>query len=295
MTQPLSPQLRLEHLDLDLIRHVLADIERLRGEFFESEKRGQHKIPQQSYASAVYDSQDIASYKYALGAESTEVRFYLAEAAHWMERVFQLRGTTATFPVTLVTLDPAMPLEKRQVLNRQHLHPPDAKDYSLTNSRDGLRGVYLALTAGDPACARHIAEMMGDPPDATYIGPDSEVCTPDQQHLAYAAKHLLLGAPEPCLKELTLINSRTAVVDVQRQAEMVRAIAVKQPDVFMRSLEALLAWHTKMAQRKANQNDPSYFLLIPGLGLVALARLQGVMSEVPLSSVYLPLELLTST
>jgi hypothetical protein len=142
--------------------------------------------------------------------------------------------------------------------------------------------------------------MIWDPPDANYIGPKSEICTPDQQHLAYAVKHLLLADPDACLKELTLVNPRTATVDVQRQAEMVQAIALKQPDVFLRSLEALLEWHEKTAARRIKQKHADYadfFLSIPGLGLVALALHSGLVQRehVPSNSVYLPLDLIQSS
>jgi hypothetical protein len=297
MTQPTSFQPRLNYLDFSLIKRVLAGREHHRNEFLQSEKSGQHKIPQRAYVSAFYDSQYFACAGYALGAPLSEARHYLAEAARWMEKVFELRGTSPTFPVTVVTLDPASPLGKPQELSRKRLHPSGEQGYSLTNSSSGLQGMYLALIVGDLARAQHIAEMVWDPPEAEYIGPDSEVCTPDQQHLAYATKQLILKDRQAALAEVGAINSKTASADIRHQATMVRAIAVEQNNVLLGSLSDLLAWHQKMALRKTNLNNPEFFLSVAGLGLCALALHGGIVQreQLPGDNVYLPIDLIPRT
>ena len=290
--QQLEHQPRLGNLDLDLMQRVLGSHQQSRADDLEDERSGQIKRLQTHYGFAFDDARAIGLFLYALGYPLDEVRSYLTEAARYMRKVFELRGTQGPFPVTVVTTD-----EKGRVVTQEPLHPPDHVDYSQPNAADGLQGIYLALFAGDLDLARSIAEMLWDPPDAEYIHSGSEVCTPDQQHLAYAVKHLLLGEPETCLKELSRVDSRTATVDVQRQAEMVRAIARQQPDVFLRSLQALVDWHAKTAPRMIKRKHPDYseyFLSIPGLGLVALAKVQGVIEEVPISSVYLPLGLVAA-
>lgn len=187
MKQPAEFRPRLNNLDLNLISRIVDGLEDFMDKFLWDEKRRRHKSPQISYSLAASNSHGIGTYKYALGAPLSEVRHYLAEAARWLERVFELRGTAPSFSVTVVALDPASPPGRPRELSHKPLHPPGDKDYSLTNSVSGLQGMYLALIVGDKARARHLAEMVWDPPAASYIGPDSEICTPDQQHLAYAA------------------------------------------------------------------------------------------------------------
>jgi hypothetical protein len=293
MTQPAEFRPRLNNLDLNLISRILDGLEDFMGKFLWDEKRGQHKVPQISYSLAVSNSEGIGMYKYALGAPLDEVGDYLAEAAHWMERVFELRGTSPLFPVTVVTLDPNSPPGKPRELSRKPLHSPGEKDYSLTNSASGLQGMYLALIVGDLARAWHLAEMVWDPPNADYIGPDSEVCTPDQQHLAYAVKQVILGDDQAALSEIGLISPK-AQLEIKIQATMARAIVAGQDKVFLDNLDDLLAWHRKMALRKANLNDPDFFLSIAGLGLCALALQRGVVQreQLPQDNVYLPVELI---
>ena len=293
MTQSAEFQPRLNNLDLSLINRILTGRQEFMDKFFQDEKQRRHKTLQVSYSLAVSNSEYIGLYKYALGAPLFEVRSYLAEASQWMERVFELRGTSSSFPVTVVTLDPASPPGRPHELSHKPLHPLGDKDYSLTNSMSGLQGMYLALVAGDQARARHQAEMVWDPPDASYLGPDSEVCTLDQQHLAYAVKQVILGDNQVALSEIGLVNPK-AQAEIKIQATMTRAIVARQDKVFLNSLDDLLAWHRKMAVRKANLNDPDFFLSIAGLGLCALALRQEVIQreQLPHDNVYLPVDLI---
>jgi hypothetical protein len=293
MTHSDKQQPIFDYVDLDLISRVLAYREKHRTEFLEDERQNRHRFPQSAYDSAHYDSRDIGAYKYVLKGPAHEVRAYLREAAQWLERAFELRGTLPPFPVMVIELDAASPPGKPRELSRKALHPSDAKDYSLTNSWTGLQGLYLALSVGEWARARHIAEMVWDPLDASYIGPDSEVCTPDQQHLAYAVKQVILSHSQAALTEISLIAPK-ATAEIKIQATMVRAIAVGQNNVFLGSLADLLAWHQKMALRKANLNNPDFFLSIAGLGLCALALQQGIVQreQLPHDNVYLPIDLI---
>lgn len=294
MTPTTSPQPRLDYIDLDLSKRVVASSQEFLQKFREKERLKQFQRPQTSYALAYTDNLFIGGYYYALGLPLETVRSYLVEATRCMERVFKLRGTQSPFPVIVVTLDPTSPPNAPRELDRRPLHPPDAKDYSLTNSAVALQGLYLALIVGDLERGRHIAEMTWDPPDADYIGPDSEVCTPDQQHLAYAVKYAILGSDRAALTELGLINPRTATVDIRHQATMVRAIVAGQSEVFLHGLADLLAWHQQAALQKWNRIDPTFFLSLAGLGLCALAFQRGVIQResLPSDNVYLPLDLL---
>jgi hypothetical protein len=72
-------------------------------------------------------------------------------------------------------------------------------DTSSTNSKDTMRPLCAALVAGKRETALYIAELLADAPDAGYIGPDSEVCTPDEQRIAYSFKYLILGDQKEAL------------------------------------------------------------------------------------------------
>ena len=181
---------RLENLDMELIQRVLAMMCQIREGDLEAEHRGHLKRPQTHYSLASSNCQQIGRFLYALGHPLSEVRNYLSEAASYMHKVFELRGTQNPFPVSAVTTN-----RMGRNIKRQSLQAPESADYSLTNPADGLQGLFLALIVGDLQLARSIAEMMWDPPDAEYIHPKSDVCTTDQQHLAYAIKHVVLGDP----------------------------------------------------------------------------------------------------
>lgn len=104
---------------------------------------------------------------------------------------------------------------------------------------------------------------------------------------------MILGDNQAALTEISLIAAK-ATAEIRIQATMVRAIAVEQNHVLLSSLADLLTWHQKMATRKANLNDPDFFLSIAGLGLCALALQRGVVQreQLPHDNVYLPVELI---
>lgn len=289
MNQQTPHKPRLKNLDWALIDRALDVTRQIRTNNRQAESRGQLNRPQVAFASLFSTVQDIGLYLYALGYPLQEIRPYLHEAATYMQKVFELRGTERALPVTAVRLD-----EKGRV-KREAAHPEQAIDYSLTNSASGLQGVYLALIVGDHAEAQRIAELIEDPPNASYIGYDSYVCTPDQQHLAYAVKHMMLGDTSKAASELSLVNPRTAPVDIRHQATMVRGLVAHQRSVFLQALEDLLSWHSKMAQRRPNLNNPGFFINIAALGLCASALRRGLITqgELPQDSVYLPLEMLS--
>lgn len=74
---------------------------------------------------------------------------------------------------------------------------PDGADHSLANSRRGLEAMELGLAAGAIEAVQHLALLVADAPDASYLGEGSVVCTPEQQSLAYTTRDLVLGRPDP--------------------------------------------------------------------------------------------------
>lgn len=270
---------RLDYLDFDLINRIVVTYEQNREKFITNEKEETHKFPQRAYAGAHFICEDLAYFKYALGFPLPIVRELLGEALKWLERTFELRGTE--FGLLVTNIDSS----------GSRTQKPRKPAFDLTNSAQGLDGIYLALIVGGVKRAAHIAEMVWDPPDADYIGTDSDVCTPDQQHLAYAVKNLILPMNQFVHAELDLISSG-CTPDIRFQATILRAILNKKSGVFLSTLDDLLNWHRKEALRKQNRYSPDFFVCRPALGLCLIAAQRNCISINMLpSDVYLPLAL----
>lgn len=255
---------------------------------------------QLEYAMLADHCHDLGLLHYAMGSSYEQVRQYLTEAALAYLRVFRLRGTQPAFSATLVELPPvspnlpatdssesAMETHAGEVLRRP-LHSPGESDYSLTNSRTGLRAMYLALTVGQQDLARRIAELVFDPVDATYIGPNSEVCTPNEQRLAYALKsHLLANSIENL--QLMLVEHPQQCL---AQAVVIKALNAQNPHAFLSALNQLLSEHQRWA--KSDSHRLEGFLCLPGIGLSASGLLEGLieLESLPAENVYLPRPLL---
>jgi hypothetical protein len=222
---------------------------------------------QSTFASVYSNAEYVAFYEFALGYPAEKVRQSFAEAATAALEVFHLRGT----------------MECR-------VDQPGTKDYSLTNSRDCLKAICMAVIAGKYTLAQQLAELMKDPPKATYVGPDSEVCTANQQSLAYAVKHLFQNNLKDVDKELRRISNRKGEQQVAAMAKMVRGLAQKSDATFNEGLLELLFYHRKGVRRA---DGPQRFFSLEGVGLSALALRGGLVSKSGLpQNDYLPLELL---
>lgn len=224
---------------------------------------------------------DCAMVTYALGADPNDVRVWIKRAAFALGEVFRLRGTTPAFPVAV-----------DDGLERHAVTPPGEVDASLTNSRRGLLAMQLALVAGDPSLVEQIAAMVGDPPDATYIGPDSEVCTTEEQEFAYAMKAYLLG-------QIAVAYFHTAGLagsssPVREQVVAIEALIDRDEGAFLAVLDELLAAHAEAARDPRHVHEPRCLIAIPALALAALANRSGVIdpSRLPDDDPYLPRALL---
>ncbi len=223
---------------------------------------------------------DCALVTYALGADPDDVRVWIKRVAFALGEVFRLRGTTPAFPVTV-----------DDGLERQPVTPPGKIDASLTNSRRGLLAMQLALIAGDPSLVEQIAAMVGDPPNATYIGPDSEVCTTEEQGLAYAVKSYLLGQIAVAYFHTASLAGSSS--PIREQAIAIDALIDSDERTFLSALDELLAAHTEAARDPRHVHEPRLLINIPALALAALANRLGVIvpSQLP-DTPYLPLALL---
>ena len=258
---------RVKNLDIQFASARLKDfnVAKERAEEF---LRARTADPSQRDFATVYSNAEyVAFYEFALGYPAEKVRQTFAEAATAALEMFYLRGT----------------MECR-------VDQPGTEDYSMTNSRDCLKAICMASIAGKYTLVQQLAERMRDPPKATYIGPNSEVCTSNQQSLAYAVKHLIQNNLESVDTELRRISNRKGEQQVAATAKMVRGMAQKSDALFNEGLLELLFFHRKGVRR---EDDPQRYFSLAGLGLSALALRDGLVSKSGLpQDDYLPLELL---
>jgi hypothetical protein len=285
---------RVENLDVAFVSKRLDDRLRSKEETLQMVRDEPNKLLQIRMSSLEGDCKRIGLYQYALGFRLDEVRQAFAEAAAAFLKVFELRGTSEAFPAILATVDPTKSVDDPAwVMESRPLHPPGSKDYSLTNSQACLQGICLTLIAGEYATAEKLAELMWDPPNASYISPRSETCTPNQQHLAYAVKQLLENHPEAAQEELKQVRYRKDEEQVAFMAKMVRGLVRRDAGSLSEGLQDLLGWHRKEVQEPYNRRNPEMYLSLPALGLSILAVRGGLLqkSELP-SDPYIPHELI---
>ena len=170
----------------------------------------------------------------------------------------------------------------------------DAGAASPMVSIDGLRFAYLACIIGEFGLARDIALRIEDPPDASYIGTRSEVCTPKQQHLAYAVRALFAQDRMETDAQLRQVRRGRKDDEETLQATMIRAILEPAGNAFIAALGELLRLSARRADKDSNLSDR--ILCVPGLGLARLGIEQRVITgaELPRDDVRFPIELLSS-
>jgi hypothetical protein len=287
---------RIKKLDACFAEGILAGFVRGKERSIELISREPADMPQSRHSYLAGEYAYIGLLSYALGRPFHEVREAFLGAAKSYLTVFELRGTESPFPVTDLVLDPTKAIKDPAfVISSKGRHSPGAKDYSVTNSKTAFEAVSLALVARDYALAERLANLIWDPPNATYVGPHSEVCTLNEQHLGYAIRELVAGADAGCVREASQITWNKIESDVFCLGKMVRAIAEGIGETFLVALRKLLEWHDKQATRKENLRNPEWYLSLRGLGAGVLAVRRQVLriEELPDDNPYLPLELMT--
>ncbi len=217
---------------------------------------------------------------FALGADPDDARVWIKRAAFAFGELFRSRGTVA--------------VSRTQVTSGNgflHAMPPHVIG-ALTNSRLGLLAMEVALIAGDPTLTEQIAEMVGDPADAAYIGPDSEICTPDEQSLAYALKAHLLG--QHAVAVFYAAGVHNAPMSIHQQAAAVIALVRQDPEAFVDALRGLLTAHAAAASEAKRAPVPRYLMSLPALGLASLGTESGLLGRdrLPKDNAYLPLAMI---
>lgn len=161
-------------------------------------------------------------------------------------------------------------------------------DFSLRNTHSTVRALCAGLARNEATVAVELGQLLDDPPDAPYVGPKSEVCTPDQQQLAYAIKHLVLGEQAAAQDRLKYL--RPAHAGNAARGDLVDAVLRHDADGVVSSVERLVRWCDE--HRRKDKEDWDRWLEVIGLGLVAYAQDQQILTgahRLP-SSPYLPLD-----
>jgi hypothetical protein len=218
------------------------------------------KLAQTRTDSLASDWRHIGHYRYALGYPIGEVRQAYAQfTAAWV-RVVELRGP---------------------------------KDFSTTNSWQCFQGVCLALAAGEYARSDELAKAIWDPPGAKYIGPRSEVCTSNQQRLAYAVKHFFSGHNGEADKELSRVWPSGREEEAASLEKMIRGLLEMNDARFQEGLLELLFWHAKQVKQCRRISAPDLYFCLPAVGLSILAvRRQLVLKSGLPGDAYLAKELI---
>lgn len=286
---------RIRGVDTQFVKQCLADFRRSREKtlaFLQSEPG---KFEQTRYALLGGECATIGYYLYGLGFPLQEVAKSFREAANAYLTVFRLRGTEAPFPVQVLTIAPGRtPADSGMVVGDRPLHPPASSDFSPTNSKRGLEAVFLALVGHDPELASELAGLIWDPPNASYIGPKSEVCTPNEQHFAYSVKHLLANDFMNARSELRRLPTTNWEDWVSGVRKMTEGIIEHDKSLFLEGVREELCRHGKEAKKKSNSWRPEFYVSLHSLGMVILATQLDItkLADLPQGDVYLPLDLI---
>ncbi len=227
----------------------------------------------------------------------SEVREWFAKYAHTYAKVLEYRGTEDPFPAFVATYRSDLPPgDPESLVEYRPLHPPGHKDYSLTNSRSHYLAVCKALISGEDALADQLALSIWDPPDASYLGANSVVCTTNEQHLAYALREMFKGDADAAHSELIKVRPRKLNDRVASEGKMLRGLIDEDAAVFLDGLRSLLALHARDATRDENRTDSSFFICIPALGLCKLALRRRLLQreQFPQGNQFLPIDLIAS-
>jgi len=283
---------RLDYIDSSWLKHFADKYEpRLMRKLRDIES-GMFEHRQTQYALLYRDLVSLALIEYAAGNELAKVRTHLRKALQSYLEVLRLRGSEPSGRIDVSSPDDLRrSLDKGEAITQERLESSGESDYSLGNSSTSLQAMYLALSGGEFKIAESIAEHVWDPVDADYIGMDSEVCTPNEQRLAYALRECFGGNVQAARGELTSVVD--PIRTIKDQTRMLTALVDNNTPAFLNTLEELVNWHSQEATEDENHTAADYFICIPGLGLSAYGWRNGAITldSLPQCNVYLPIRL----
>jgi hypothetical protein len=214
------------------------------------------------------DCRELAFVYYASGEPLERVREMLHEAARAHLEVVRRRGT----PEAPVPLGPT--------------------EFATGHSCSTYQAICMAFIAGDRRLAEALAPLVWDPEPARYVGPESVLCTTEQQTLAFTMRYLAAGIDDQAARELASLVRPTG--EVVGEFLALRGILERDEARLRDGLQRALAWHAQQAREPHNVRIPQYYLCVPALGLAALAVERGVIGRgaLPASDPYFPRELI---
>jgi hypothetical protein len=266
---PYSPRLKLRE-DIagvfhNRVEHLAVALRRIQDE--------PEKLAQTRHGGLEYEYAAIGSYLYAFGYPLIVVCKALACATLASQRVFELRGTEEQFFVLDVTLRQSGSAEVKS------RHPPGTKDFSVTNSARNLIVTTIGLSAGRLDLAREISLKAWDPPDADYLSASyGDLCTRNDQRLAYALREYHAGKDAECLSYLQQVRALPRHIDVWAKVNMIRSIVERKEEPFIEAVNDYLSWFEKQAKKIDNEYDPQFFLATLPIGLSVLACHAGILA-----------------
>lgn len=193
---------------------------------------------------------DLGILRYAEGHELEEVAAIFRRSSLYNLKAFSFHGT----------------LVNKIIGDAENL----VVDHSLTNPNRALQALELALACGATASARSLANHVWAPPYASYIAPDSVVCSPGDQHLAYALRELLLGNDKKGLEELALLDHATGLV--RHRALLLLALLTGNYSGFISALESYHENFLKRVSQKTVFDDLEDIIDITALAYINLGR-----------------------
>jgi WD40 repeat protein len=185
-------------------------------------------------------------------------------------------------------------LSRAALRHWQRMQRRDAGQARSLVSRLSQRAAYLACITGEFGLARNIARGIADPADADYLGTRSEVCTPKQQHLAYAVRAFLGENRAATERELRQVRRGRNEDEETLQATMIRALLDPDAAAFLSALGQLLKLSIRRAKRDSDLADQ--ILCVPALGLAHLAMERALITpeELPGDDLTFPVQLLSA-
>lgn len=283
----------LEYLDAPLAEGVLEDSKaRLATKLAEQTSN----FPQRRWEGIASEYQLIWGEKYALGYPLSEVREAMHGEVDAFVEIFRLRGTDPGFQVYIVeVLDPSLPFGHPGAAKVTEKNPPGHVDHTTTNSHKSYKVACRALLLQDFKTAKEFALGAWDPPDAKWVSPRCEWCTPNDQNLSYGLREYFRGDLQAAAAFLKRVRPfRGELRNTVDQAAMLQAIIDNNGQQFLLGLDRLLSWHAREAPKGKNSRSPEYFLCLGALGLSALALRQGVVTipQLPQDNPFFPVEML---
>lgn len=255
----------LAYIDLKLAERKLKSAPGRLEKSLANATRPGNKRSQIAYDSCLSECLRIAFLEYAVHEDLEKTRSFLIRAFEMGNHVFRLKGS---YSYRRETRTPGKEMVVATIT-----------DYSMTNSQKGFKVMLIGLLCLDAKQTHAFSQLVEDPEEATYIGPDSEICTPADQQLAYAMK-CFLEDDGPGTMELLKASFASAKDDFTKgQVALFMSLLVRNKDRFLQALRVLLGFHAKAAKRKANHIISTWYFCLPALAFAKLALAAGLVKE----------------